>query len=186
MFDVPEDKTDHISVAATRMERKGVKTERGNRRSVKRSMKHYYLQHICISSIILFMKNFPEKIIIPYGIKPYPQATEIEVAIILSNHYNCIIEFLQPVDGYQVKTPDIVMMGNIWEIKSPTGRSKKHTIKGQFSKSQGKKHHLIIDGRQIQLDENIALNRIEFELTVHRSVQRLIYIRKNEEILEIK
>jgi len=132
------------------------------------------------------MDKLPEKIKIHPNLKPSPTQKEIEVAIILANHYNSTVEFLEPIDGYRVKTPDIIMLGNTWEIKSPTGASKKNTVKDQFSKAKGKKHHMIFDGRYIKLEEDFVLKRIRFELTVHRSIQRLLFIRKNSEVLEIK
>jgi hypothetical protein len=132
------------------------------------------------------MSDATGKIVVPFDIKPYPEPHEIEVARILSEHYNCAVNFLKPIDCYKVKTADIVMMGNIWEIKSPTGNSRKNTIKGQFSKAKGKKHHLIIDGRRTKLPDEFVIDRITFELTVHKSVKKLLYVTKEKIVLEIK
>jgi len=60
------------------------------------------------------------EVLVSESIKPRPEVHEIEVAWILARHYCCIVEFLQPSAGYKMKTPDIVMNGLMWEIKSPT------------------------------------------------------------------
>lgn len=67
-------------------------------------------------------------VIIPNTIKPYPEKHEVEVAWIVAKHFKFVVEFLQPRIGYRMKTPDIVMNGVMWEIKSPTGFSKKYTV----------------------------------------------------------
>ena len=35
---------------------------------------------------------------------PPPEVREVEVAQILAEHYQTIVEFLLPIDGYKVKT----------------------------------------------------------------------------------
>jgi hypothetical protein len=125
-------------------------------------------------------------VIIPSDHPNPPEPHEVEVAWILARHFNTVTEFLIPVEGYGVKTPDIVLLGLIWEIKSPEGNSKKHTIKGQFKKAKNKKRHMIIDGRRTKLKDSFIIDKIVFELETHRSVKKLLFVTKTEEVLVIK
>jgi hypothetical protein len=125
-------------------------------------------------------------VIIPNNSDILPEPHEVTVAWILARHYNCLVEFLKPINSYKIKTPDFVMNGVLWEIKSPKGNSKKHTIKDQFKNAKGKMHHLVMDGHRTALDDSFIENKIRFELQTHRSVKKLIFIKKNDEVIEIK
>jgi hypothetical protein len=130
------------------------------------------------------MKNCA--VIIPsiFDVEPAPH--EIEVAWIIAKHFKTTVEFLKPIIGYKIKTADFVANGLIWEVKSPTGNSRKHTVKDQFSRARGKKHNMIIDGRRTKLDDAFLQKRIRFELNTHRRVQRLIFITKSQQVVVIK
>lgn len=130
--------------------------------------------------------NQKANVIIPYNMNVEPEPHEIEVAWIMANNYNCVVEFLKPINSYKIKTADFVMNGLLWELKSPTGNSKRHTIEDQFSKAKGKKQNLIIDGRRTKLDDVLVMQKIKFELEKHRSIRKLIYITKTSLVLEIK
>ena len=123
------------------------------------------------------------EIVIPEGMKPQPEDHEIDIAWILAKHYECIIEFLRPSAGYKMKTPDIVMDGIMWEIKSPTGRSQKFTIQDQF-KGLKQSRNLIIDGRRTKLDDILIQRQIELEMSRHTRVGRVIFITKQSIIVE--
>jgi len=125
-------------------------------------------------------------IIIPNNYKPQPEKHEIEVALIISSHFKCIIEFIQPLGGYKIKTADFIMNGQMWEIKSPQGKSKEHTIKDQFKKAKGKNHYMVIDGRRTKLDDDLIISKINFELTKHKGIKKLLFISKSEKVVEIK
>jgi len=73
----------------------------------------------------------PGLVTIPVGHPSPPEPHEVDAAMILARHYKCAVEFLAPVDDYKRKTADIVMLGVLWEIKSPIGASKS-TIGNQF------------------------------------------------------
>jgi hypothetical protein len=126
------------------------------------------------------------QIVIPNNLTPPPEDHEIKIARILAEHYNCIVEFLKPINSYKIKTPDFVMNGLLWEIKSPIGNSKKHTIKDQFKNAKGKMHHLVIDGSRTKLSDDFIEGRIRFELNTHRSVKKMLFIKKSGEVIEVK
>jgi hypothetical protein len=123
---------------------------------------------------------------IPDALTAKPQPHEVEITWIVARHFKTTVEFLQPIDGYMVKTPDFVMNGKLFEIKSPKGNSKKHTIKDQFNRAKGKKRHMIIDARRTNLDDDFIMGRIAFELKTHRSVRSLLFITKAEQVVVMK
>jgi hypothetical protein len=81
------------------------------------------------------MKRKPGKIIIPKDF--VLTKAELEVIKLLEENYfrgECII----PVGLSGVHTPDLVLAGALWEIKSPRGNSRM-TIERQFKR--GKNNH---------------------------------------------
>ncbi|MDR0887182.1 MAG: hypothetical protein LBM97_00605 [Candidatus Nomurabacteria bacterium] len=115
-----------------------------------------------------------------------PEPHELEVAEILARHYGSVIMFLKPVDTYKVKTPDLIMNGVEWEIKSPMGKSKKYTIVDQFKKASKQSKSIVLDCRRTLLPDDFILKQIERKLNEHKSIKRVIFIGKDEKILEIK
>lgn len=125
-------------------------------------------------------------VIIPTNMKPLPMLHEIEAAWILARHFNTTVTFIQPSASYGIKSYDFTMNGIEWELKSPIGNSKAHTLKRQFDYAKGKNLHLIIDCRKTKLTDAFCESKIRFELTKHKSVFRLLMITKNEYVLAIK
>jgi hypothetical protein len=126
------------------------------------------------------------QVIIPAGHPNPPETHEVDAAWVLARHYSTVVEFLIPVDDYMRKTPDIVMLGVEWEIKSPKGNSRRNTIKDQFMNAHGKSHHLVIDGGRTPLDDVFILGKIHYELSNHRRIKKLLFITKERKVLEIK
>lgn len=124
-------------------------------------------------------------VIIPDGMKPIPADHELAVALILARHHNCLVEFLQPVAGYRTKTPDIVMNGIMWEIKSPTGNSKKSTVEYQF-KGLKQSRNLVLDGRRTRLDDVFLRSQIKQEIARHSRVGRVLFISKSDAVIELR
>jgi hypothetical protein len=127
----------------------------------------------------------PDVIIPPNHPNP-PEKHEVEVAWILARHFNTVVEFLIPVNNYGRKSQDIVLLGVICEIKSPKGNSKKHTIKGQFDRANHQQTKvLILDGRHTKLEDNYILAKIKNELKHRRRIKRVIFINKQEKVVDI-
>lgn len=131
-----------------------------------------------------YMEKKSQVIIPPNSLNP-PERHEIEVAEILARHYKCVVEFLIPIDDYMRKTPDIVMNGILCEIKSPTGASKKHTVKYQFDRATAQHANcLVFDGRRTKLPDDFLLNAIKRELGYRRRIKRVIFITKSGSVIE--
>lgn len=123
-------------------------------------------------------------VIIPRYISPAPETHEREIAWILARHFNCVVEFLEPIDGYKMKTADIVMNGVMWEIKSPQGKSIAYTIQSQFRKGVRQSHALVIDGRRTTLTDSFIERQVVAELRRRSRVKKVIFITKSTKVIE--
>lgn len=94
------------------------------------------------------------------------------------------LSFYNRLPAIKTKTPDIVMNGVMWEIKSPTGNSKKSTVEYQF-KGLKQSRNLIIDGRRTKLSDTFIKRQITLEITRHSRVGRIIFITKSDKIVEL-
>jgi hypothetical protein len=131
-------------------------------------------------------KNVKAKanVIIPTNMRNPPEQHEIEVAWIISEYFNCEVIFLKPVDAYKTKTADIKMNGIEWEIKSPIGKSTK-TIGKKLKQASSQSKYIIFDSRRSPIADDIIENKIKYELTEHRSLKRVIMVKKDKKVIDI-
>lgn len=123
-------------------------------------------------------------VIIPDNHPNPPDIQEQDIANILARHFNCIVEFIIPTDDYKRKTPDIIMNGVIFEIKSPTGNSR-NTVRNQFDRASSQHASgLVLDGRRTKLDDTTLKKQIARELVMRHRIKRVIFITKSRKILE--
>ncbi len=123
----------------------------------------------------------PGKIIIPIGV--FPEKHELETANVLAA-LGKNIEFLAPIYAKGVFTPDLIMDGQRWEIKSPCGNSKR-TIENNYRNASLQSMNIIFDLRRIGLSEKVAIKYIEQQFNLRRGkIKRVMVISKNEKILD--
>jgi hypothetical protein len=122
------------------------------------------------------------KTITPYGAIPEPH--ELDTARIL-NKLGKDVEFLPLVYAKGVKTPDIKMDELLWEIKSPKGDSSR-TIENNLRAALKQSVNLIVDLRRTKLNEQKAISQISREFKLRKNIVRLLIIKKNQKLLDIK
>lgn len=81
-----------------------------------------------------------------------------------------------------MKTADIEIGAVRWEIKSPTGASKRSTVERQF-KGLKQSANLVIDGRRTPLTDQFMLSQINKEIQKHRRAKKILYITKSKDII---
>ncbi|MDR1019820.1 MAG: hypothetical protein LBL73_03595 [Synergistaceae bacterium] len=125
-------------------------------------------------------------VIVPKNHPNPPEGHEVNAALIVAEHYGNTAEFIIPTDDYKRSTLDIIMDGIMWEIKSPVGFSKKHTVKEQFERAtkQGARN-LIFDGRRTKLPDDFLVGAIKHELGIRHRIRRVIFISKKGIVIEI-
>ena len=126
----------------------------------------------------------PGQVIIPVGHPNPPEPHEVDAALILARHFRCTVEFLIPVDDYKRPSADIVMLGVVWEMKSPIGASKA-TIENQFRRASKQSRQLIIDTRRTTLGDKEIEKAIIRETKKHSSIKKVILIDKYEKVVEM-
>ncbi|MCL2338354.1 MAG: hypothetical protein FWC51_00150 [Proteobacteria bacterium] len=123
------------------------------------------------------------KIIIPGG--ALPETHELETANFFAAA-GSEIEFLPPSYVKGVFSPDILMDGQRWEIKSPCGNSKR-TIENNYRSAERQSENIVFDLRRIGLNENVAIKYVKQQFNLRRGkVKRVIIITKENKILDFK
>jgi hypothetical protein len=120
--------------------------------------------------------------IVPYGV--YPEKHEYETAEIFLK-LGIDVEFIKPQNTKQATSPDVIIKGVAWEMKSPTGKGK-YTIQNQFRRAAKQSSNLIFDIRRLQLPEDFAKQEIEKQFNLRRSIKRLKLIIKSGAIIEFR
>jgi hypothetical protein len=98
---------------------------------------------------------------------------------------NSTIEFLKPLDGYKMKTPDFVMNALEWEMKSPNGNAKR-TIRNNLDLAKAQSPNIIIDTRRTKLSDEWIEEELKRQYTIKKRIYRLLMIAKNGKVIEIK
>jgi len=129
-------------------------------------------------------QQFVPLVILPADSRALPEPHEIEVAWILARHYNTVVEFLRPIDGYKIRTADMVMNGVIWEVKSPTGKGRT-TVKNQFKRAAKQATHVVFDARRVQLDEGFVVRLVRQQLEARKAIKVVLLITKAGAVVEM-
>jgi len=125
------------------------------------------------------------QVIIPGNHPNPPEPHEVDVALLLSRHYQTTVEFLVPIDDYMRKSADILMLGVEWEVKSPKGASKS-TIGTQFRRASMQAANIVLDTRRTKLKYDRIEKQVIIEAKQRTSLNKVILINKSGEIVEIK
>ena len=72
-----------------------------------------------------------------------------------------------------------------WEIKSPTGNSKR-TIETQFSRASRQAKDIILDMRRTKLNDSYIERQVLIEIQKRHTIRRVIIINKSNKVIDIK
>ena len=93
------------------------------------------------------------------------------------------IELIPPIQVEKCRTPDFVMDGQVWEMKSPTGGGK-HTIKHNIQNAKEQSRNVVLDLRRCKLTDERAISEADHHFTLSKRLRKLIIITKSEEMLD--
>ena len=111
-----------------------------------------------------------------------PYDFEMSAALIVANHFKTDVVFLRPGP---MKSPDLLLKQEIWELKSPRGNSK-NTIHNIFVTSRKQSYNVIIDLRRCKMNEQKAFARIRDAFNKRRRKKcQLLIITKKDEVIDI-
>ena len=94
------------------------------------------------------------------------------------------IELIKPTRTQKVKNPDILIMGAVWEVKTPIS-SNKNTIKNRFREAAEQATKIIFDLRNIKKDADKVEKQIIGMFTGNGQVRHLMIIEKNGRLIDI-
>ncbi len=121
------------------------------------------------------------KVIIPAGLKPLPSRYEISAADLLADYFNADVEFIIRTNQ---KTPDFLIDGIAWELKSPTGQGK-NNIERQLQSGLKQSKNIIFDARRSKIHISKIRNELNYQYRLTKSMKRLILIEKTKNIIEL-
>ena len=125
------------------------------------------------------MRKKKYSVIIPNEVYPKPSQREISAAYILSDYFDSDVEFV-PRSTY--KSPDFLIKGEYWELKTPTGKGK-YNIQHALKSASRQAENIIIDARFSKLHIARIKNELRYELKEARKIQKIILIDKKKKIL---
>ncbi len=95
------------------------------------------------------------------------------------------VELIPPSNSPKSKTPDFMMGGVAWEMKSPQGKSKT-SLEHIFKKATRQSENIIIDLSHSKMKEEIAIKEIEKRFHQTSSCRKLKIITRSHKLLEYK
>ena len=119
-------------------------------------------------------------LIIPADVNPWPH--ELSAAVILSEYFQADVRFLSRI--VNSKSPDVLIKGIIWEIKSPTGKGKRniqHTLQAAIKQSR----YIVFDARRSKIHISRIAGELQRQLRLSASIERLLLIRKDKIVIEV-
>lgn len=127
-------------------------------------------------------KRQPGKTVIPFGV--FPELHELETAAaFLAQGFD--VEFIVPSRTKGSKTPDVMIDGMLWEMKSPTGHGKK-TVEKQLQRAGRQSKNIIFDGRRTSLDDATLEKELQKKFALVRSIKRVIFVKKNRTLVDFR
>ena len=94
------------------------------------------------------------------------------------------VEFRTPSNVEGVKNPDILLNGEIWEMKSPEG-SGKHNISDQMKRAGKQSRRMVLDLARSPLDELAVISEVRHRLKGNKRLDQVLIIRRDGTALEL-
>ena len=127
------------------------------------------------------MANQKHLVIIPTNITPRPSPREISAAYILADYFQTNVQFLPRSNQ---KTPDFLINGLYWELKTSIGTGK-YNIQHLLQKALKQSTHIIIDARFSKLHINKIKHELTYQCKKTKKLKQLLLIDKQKKVIEI-
>lgn len=95
------------------------------------------------------------------------------------------VEFLRAKDGNRSKSPDILMDGSKWEIKSPTA-SKLSAVERNLKKAYHQSTNIIFDShRMSRLPDRSVQKELIKQFVLTKKIKRLLFVNRKRKVIDI-
>lgn len=136
-----------------------------------------------IKTIMTGMISHEGKIVIQSGANVWPHELKTAEALAAAG---CTVEFIRRSEEQRAQSADVLMLGEIWEMKAPRS-DKASAIDKNVRKALHQSKWVIFDSRRMK---KIPDSTVERELrksaqTLH-SMRRLLFINRKAEVIDIK
>jgi hypothetical protein len=121
-------------------------------------------------------------VITPADLKPRPKPHEESAAAILVMYFDDDVRFIKTSSH---ETPDVLIRGIEWEIKSPIGTGK-NNIQKNTREAAHQSSNIVIDLRRSKLHQNRAIGYIKQFLDRPNNLKRILVITKSEKVLALE
>jgi len=121
------------------------------------------------------------KVIIPVDLKPSPAQYELSAAALLAHYFKADVEFI-PRSNH--KTPDFLIKGINWELKSPIGDGK-YNIQHQIKSAARQSCNIILDVRKSKMHMTKIRSDVQRHFKFTKAIKRLVLIDKAKRIVEL-
>ena len=105
--------------------------------------------------------------------------------ILLFTEMGLDVELIPRSNQKGIRTPDIVMEGLKWEIKSPTGKGR-WLLENTLQKASRQSSNVIIDLNRIKIHQIKCLQELEKQFHKSKGVKHLKVITKAKKVVEFK
>ena len=127
------------------------------------------------------MQKTNYSVIIPSEVFPKPSQREISAAYILSEYFNSDVLFV-PRSNHS--TPDFLIKGKYWKLKTPTGKGK-YNIQHALKSASKQAENIIIDARYSKLHITRIKNELRYEFKKVQKIKNILLIDKKKNVLAI-
>ena len=100
----------------------------------------------------------------------------------LAEHFKVDVEFVPTTER---NTPDFLIDGVLWELKSPQGKGK-NNIQRQLQYASHQSPNAILDASRSKMHATKIKREVEYQFKIIRSVKRLLFVSKDKKVVEIK
>jgi hypothetical protein len=128
------------------------------------------------------MKKKRGLVFVPVGYKPRKE--ELYAARIVAKYYNVEVTFLKPVDRFRESTPDFLIGGVQYELKTPRSENVNRIFK-LLIKGSKQADCLVVNTNKTAMSEERIISICKSIMNEKRSVVKIIVITKNNTIVEL-
>jgi len=108
-----------------------------------------------------------------------------ESTILLLTQYGFTVEALRPDNAPKSDNPDFLMLGTIWETKSPE-TANENTLKKRIHKASKQADHVVFDLRRVPMSSrNKAKNFLLKMFQNNRNIRRAIFIETDDLVVDM-
>ena len=95
------------------------------------------------------------------------------------------VEFLTAKESKHTKSPDIIMDGELWELKSPK-TDKLSSIERNLKRASKQSHNVVLDSQRLRKLRDIEVKRFLIrKYSQQKSIKRLIFVNRKREVIDI-